>query len=417
MSAFLFIILTILFVVDIIPKLRSADLSAIWQPTSFMIVYLSYYVIVPFLKRDTDASDNAQTLLLCGTLLFFIVYKWVYNNSNPHIRFSQLNKLFDSENAVKIAVTLFVISFLCYGSFNGFRLSVLSTTSLEEVTFDENGSYGHTDMYVTYLISVFAFSCAVVYAVKQKISPTLGGMLVLSMIIYIIGGFRYRILLLFVTIYVAIHLYPKPRKIKYYILIPLFGGIYFLMGIMERTRTYGKGLDIEALTEIQRTKEVNEANENKMVYEFSAACMERYGVEDYVYFEPIITALLMPIPRKIFPWKPKGTYMREANIKIYNTINHGNAFLNITEAYVSFGWLGIIFYAWFLGWLSKVFWNNYCYNRESLPAVLLIALFNATLYQIVARGYMAGALTTFVYYVFVPFWIILLLREIKLLVV
>ena len=184
------------------------------------------------------------------------------------------------------------------------------------------------------------------------------------------------------------------------------------MGVMEAARMYGRGLDISVVTEIQRTGEIKEASENLMVYEFSAECMDKYDLEDLILFEPVANAVLMPIPRALFPWKPKGTYMRDANIKIYGTITRGNAFLNITEAYVSFGWFGILIYAWFLGWLSKLFWNNYVRNKESIGAVALLGLYNATLYQIIARGYMAQALTTFIYYVFMPFWLLMILQKI-----
>ena len=80
---------------------------------------------------------------------------------------------------------------------------------------------------------------------------------------------------------------------------------------------------------------------------------------------------------------------------------------------MSFWWVGIIFYAAFLGWLSKIFWNNYLLNPSSLGAIVLLGLYNATLYQIIARGYMAQALTTFIYYVFVPFWLIFIFERIQ----
>lgn len=423
MGAILLSILIILFGFDIISKIRSKDKSLIWQPTTFLIVYLSYYVLLPYMKGGKNvisggglnASELSQTLLLLGTLLFYLVFRFAYNKSVPRIEFRKFNVLISYKNAIYYSVILFALAFIGYGVFNGFSLSIFSSMDKSDIVFDEEGSYGHTEMYVTYLISLFTFSCAVVYAVKQKLSVLFVVMVVISMIIYIIGGFRYRILMLFVTVFTVMYLFPKPRKIKYHIIIPLFVLMYALMGIMESARMYGRGLDISAVTEIQKSGEIKEASENMMVYDISAKCMEEYGFEDYIYFEPITTAVLMPIPRALFPWKPKGTYIREANLKLYGTIEHGNAFLNITEAYISFGWLGIIIYAWFLGWLSKLFWDNYRRNLDSIGAVALLALYNAALYQIIARGYMAQALTTFVYYVFMPFWIILLLRKIKFL--
>lgn len=422
MSTILFSILVILFGIDIISKVRSKDKSLIWQPTTFLIIYLSYYVLLPFFKGGqnvisgggSDASDYSQMLLLLGTLLFYLVFRLVYDKSRPKIEFRRLNSLLTENNVIRCSVVLFALAFVGYGIFNGFSLSIFSADSKTDMVFNEEGSYGHTEMYITYLISLFTFCCAVVYAIKQKISALFVIMIVLSLIIYIIGGFRYRILMLFVTVFTVMHLFPKPKNIKYQIVVPLFLVMYAFMGIMEAARMYGKGLDISAVTEIQKTGEIKEASENMMVYDISAKCMEEYDFEDYIYFEPIATAALMPVPRALFPWKPKGTYIRDANLKLYGTISHGNAFLNITEAYISFGWFGIIIYAWFLGWLSKLFWYNYKKNLNSIGAVALLALYNAALYQIIARGYMAQALTTFIYYVFMPFWIIMLLRKINI---
>lgn len=424
MDVIIFSILVIIFAFDLIHKIKSKDRSLIWQPTTFLIIYLSYYVLLPYMKGGqnvisdggVNASEYSQMLLLLGTLLFYLVFSFIYNKSIPKNEFRHFNSLITANNAISYSVTLFALAFVGYGIFNGFSLSIFSTGSnSDNMIFNEEGSYGHTEMYITYLISIFTFSCAIVYGIKQKLSTLFVVMIVLSLIIYIIGGFRYRILMLFITVFTVMYLFPTPRKIKYHIVIPLFVVMYALMGIMEEARMYGRGLDISTVTEIKKSGDIKEASENMMVYDISAKCMERYSSNDYIYLEPIATAVLMPIPRALFPWKPKGTYVRDANLKLYGTIEHGNAFLNITEAYVSFGWLGIVLYAWFLGWLSKLFWNNYKRNATSIGAVALLALYNSVLYQVIARGYMAQALTTFIYYVFMPFWLIMLLRKIKIL--
>lgn len=413
MDSIIFLFILCLFCYDIITDILSKDKSQIWKPSTFLIVYLSYYVLIPYITRSANASEDGQFLLLLGSLLFYIIFKIAFKVTSPQINFIRFNNILTHENTIKSAIILFFIGFVGYGMFNGFSLSIFTNSSKYDSVFNEDASYNHTEMYITYLVSLFTFCCAVVYAIKQKISLYFIIMILLSMIIYIIGGFRYRILMLFVTVFTVIYLFPKPHNIRYVIIIPLFISMYILMGIMESARMYGKGLDASIISEIKRTGEIKDVSENIMVYEFSSECMAKYKPHDYILFEPIVNAIFMPIPRSLFPWKPKGTYMRDANIKIYGTITRGNAFLNITEAYISFGWIGIMLYAWFLGWLSKLFWNNYVKNKDSLGAIVLLGLYNATLYQIIARGYMAQALTTFVYYIFMPFWILLILKKIK----
>lgn len=408
MSIFLFVCLLVLLSIQVLTAVFSKDKRQIWSPAVFLCVYFAYYIVVPFLKGGGIASDRAQVLLILGVILFFVVFQLTFLFLPGKYSFPKLNALINEKKALRIALILFFVAFVGNGIFNGFGISILSTNSREDIMFDENESFGHIEMYITYLISLFAFSCPLVYVAKKKITPLLVLLVIVSTAVYIIGGFRYRILVFFVVLAVVYYLYPVARRINWFFVLPMVAALYFLMGVIETTRMYGQGLDINALSELRESGEYKDTKENVLVYEFSASCMEKYKVEEFLLFEPFANAICSPLPRSLFPWKPKGTYMREANIKIYGTVAHGNAFLNITEAYLSFGWLGIIFYALFLGWLSKVFWTNFLANSRSVGAILLLALYNGTLYQIIARGYMAQALTTFLYYVVVPFLLVML---------
>jgi len=408
------IIILILFADHILRSYISKDKSLLWSPISFICLYFTYYVIIPFFKGGEYSSEVGHTYLLLGTLLFYITYKATFYFSKPTFNFNKWNSLITEQNANKIAIILFLIAFVGYGIFRGFNLSILTYDSRDSIIFDEDASYGHTEMYITYLISMFTFSCALLYASKKKLNLLFFIFTLLSLAIYIIGGFRYRILILFLTLALVIYLYPQARKIRLHIILPLFLALYIFMGIMEDTRMYGKGLDKGALLELQETGAIEESSENIMVFDFSAECMAQYGVKDFFWFKPFINAVCSPIPRAIFPNKPKGLYMREANMKVLGTITNGCAFLNITEAYLSFGWIGILLYAFILGFISKLFWNNYRRNPTSLGAVVLLGLFNAVLYQIIARGYLAQTLTTFIYYVCIPFWLTTLLKKMKI---
>ena len=78
------------------------------------------------------------------------------------------------------------------------------------------------------------------------------------------------------------------------------------------------------------------------------------------------------------------------------------------EAYFAFGVLGVILYGLFIGWFCKKIWLNYQNNKNSIGALLLLALMNGFVYQWIARGYMASAFNDFIYFVILPFWIIAL---------
>lgn len=408
MLIFLFVLLLILILFQVFIAFASKDSRQLWAPSVFLSLYLGYYIIIPFIRGGGIATERAQVLLLVGCLLFYIVFQLAFQFIPQRYSLPKINSVINANNSTVLAIVLFVIAFVGNGIFNGFGVSILSDNSREDIYFNEGDSFGHAEMYITYLISLFALSCPLIYIAKKKITPLLVVMMVVSMAIYVIGGFRYRILVFFVVFAVVYYLYPVARKANLFVVLPLVFVLYFFMGVIETTRMYGQGLDASALEELRQSREVKETRENILVYEFSAECMDRYKVDDFLLFEPVVNAICSPLPRSLFPWKPKGAYMRDANIKIYGTVSHGNAFLNVTEAYLSFGWLGIIFYALFLGWLSRVFWTNYLANSGSVGAIVLLALYNGTLYQIIARGYMAQALTTFLYYVVIPFLLVML---------
>ena len=146
MSTILFSILVILFGIDIISKVRSKDKSLIWQPTTFLIIYLSYYFLLPFFKGGqnvisgggSDASDYSQMLLLLGTLLFYLVFRLVYDKSRPKIEFRRLNSLLTENNVIRCSVVLFALAFVGYGLFNGFSLSIFSADSKTDMVSREN---------------------------------------------------------------------------------------------------------------------------------------------------------------------------------------------------------------------------------------------------------------------------------------
>ena len=201
------------------------------------------------------------------------------------------------------------------------------------------------------------------------------------------------------------HLYPHVKRPRWIIVFAIGVIFYISMGIIEFTRNYGSGLDIDKLEYLEGDQIREGATEGMGVFEFSADVMEVYQPEDFIHFEPVVNALLLPFPRQIFKNKPKGYYMREANIKVYGDITKGAAFLNFTEAYISFGWLGIILYGLLFGLFAKIIWVNYL-RHPSLGAILLLASFNAWIYVFISRGYMAQAYLNYFYYVIIPFWIV-----------
>ena len=410
------ILLTILIISDMVKALLCRDKSVIWSPLTFLVVCILYYIYMPTYKAFDLITPEAHAYMWFATLLYYISFKIGFKNSKPKSRFNKFNVLIQGDGALKTALVLFSICLTVFFIFNGFSLSFINSGVNEIAEFDENGSYSHPEQYLTNLIACFSFVVSLAYISKQKIDWKVIAIIAIAVIVYIIGGFRYRLLLLFISFFTVYHLYPLAKKINYKIVIPLFIALYALVGLMEQTRSYGHGMDADRLNEVLSGQiERQEAKENIIVYTYSAKVIEQSSVGDLLYFEPIVNAALMPIPRALFPWKPKGIYTREISWRVLGNISEGQAFCTIVEGYMSFWWFGIMLYGFALGWLSKLFWLNYSENRDKIGAILLLGLFNAMIYVIFSRGYLAQAFTQFVYYVFVPFWLVMLLRKVNIL--
>lgn len=411
----LLLILCLLIVGPVYRGIISSDKSLIWSPIIFWGLYLVVYVIKPTYEYIPEMGGDVEERYILYILGAIVSYISIYLGYSLKIRrtaiFHSFNSVFNNINLTKVSIILFLIAFCCYGIFNGFSINIFNATP-EIKDFDENGSYNHPEAYLTSLISLFALSGCTALSVCKKKQKKFWLLLVITMIalsIYLVGGFRYRILIFVVALASFAYLYPRPKRINYLIIIPLVAVLYIGMGVIEMTRSYGQGLNLNAI-EDQSLLDIK-ASETYLVSDFSSEVMSRYTTSDFIYFEPIVTAICMPIPRAVFPWKPNGYYMREANIKVYNTITMGNAFVYFVEAYISFGWIGIILQGLFIGWICKLFWINYKLNPYSIGAISLLAIFNGVCFVWVSRGYFAQVFQIIMYYLVIPYWITILLSH------
>lgn len=387
----------------------------IWSPLTFLSAYLAYYVVLPSFDDEILMSAEAHYLVQFGGLLFYIIFLLSYKLYKPSKEFKSFNKCFSQEqNYGKYGITLFLIAFFSYTLIKGFSIYVFAGTDVESNGFDESLYYNRSSDYLTSLISLFCVSASLLYASKKKFDLFQIILMLISISIYLIGGSRFRILSFIIVLLVVYYLYPKVKRVKLLYVLPLLFTIYIGMGVIERSRHYGIGLDINIAKSIIIGQDLESmtAKENTLVYTFSGKVMEKF--DERIYFEPLTCAVLMPIPRSVFPWKPNGDYLIKSKLLVDGTLAYGSAFTSFTEAYISFGWLGIILYGLFWGLISKRVWYNYKRNCSNFASILLLALFNAVLYVAVSRGYLAQVFKVSVYYIFIPFWIDMICRKVQI---
>lgn len=415
-SVIFFIPLCILIAYSLIRSLFSKDKALIWCPITFISLTLIYYIIVPSFgefKLFGSANSPNQWLFYFGSLLFYACILLSFRKTKE-TEFSKWNGFFNMNNVQTIALVLFILAMVCYVPFRGFRTSI----SVDDSTI-VSARTGLVSYFID-LISLCVGACCLALVglynskglgVKKRI--VIFVVLYFTIILFIVGGFRYRIVILLLAMATTYHLYPSPRKINYIVFVPIGVIAYLGFAIMDKSRNYGRGIDMDVAKTISISKASKGAMESDMVFCFSLATFDEYYRNgDYEGIEPITTALCMPIPRVIFEDKPDGQYLKNVQDRIIGNHLSGCAYLVHAEAYAALGMIGVIIYGLFIGWLSKKIWTNYINNDSSIGAILLLSLFNGFTYIWISRGYMASSFTYYIYYVVLPFWITSLFNKI-----
>lgn len=399
----------ILMGIIVIPKIFAKDKSEIWSPLVFWILYFAYYVVLPCFGDmnlfGIDWSVFSSEYCFAAFLSLLFIY-FGFHIQISKFRFYHFATEFDNSDNFKVGICLALIAIISYTIFNGFNLSLFADDNFKRDAFDAGASYNNPAEYITNLISLLCLSSALLLSTRKlgiKNKVVFCTFFLVAMILYTIIGYRYRLLILCITVVTTYFLYPCPKRINWLVMLPLAFILYISMGIIEKSRNYGNGLNFENISNMNVLE--TKAHEGDIVAGFSAACISKYSVNDYNYFEPIFTAVCMPIPRAVFPDKPDGYYLRDANLKVFGKIEYGAAYTMFTEAYISFGWIGIIIQGLFIGFLSRCFWETYRRNRYSIGAIILLALYNGFAFVWFSRGYMAQDFVTFMYFIIIPFWV------------
>ena len=406
-------IFCILVVYNLITSWLSKDQSQIWNPVTFLGLTLIYYVVPPsFSDISMWGGDRAEyQYVFYITLVIFYISVLLGFRTKHKPGFRKWNCLFTHENAQRYAFILFLIAIVCYVPFRGFR----TTISADDATVLSERS-GLVSYFID-LIALFVSACCLAWVglknskgIEMKKRIVIFIILYFTLVMFIVGGFRYRLVMLMLAMATTYHLYPQPRRINYKVFVPIAVAAYLLFAVMDTARKYGAGINMSAAKEFTLKDASKGAAENASVCSYSITVTSRmYETGERFGFEPIVTAIFMPIPRFLLPWKPDASYLKLAESSV--SASGGAAFLGFTEAFTAFGFLGVILYGFLMGWLSKRIWVNYQNNKESVGAIVLLGLFNGFCYVWISRGYMAAAFNIFIYYVVLPFWLTTLIRK------
>ena len=391
---------------------RSKDKANIWSPITAISLTYIYYVLWPYWLGTLDRYAinenlfNGHLFHLAALLSYAFIMFGFRKPSNTS--FDSWNAVFDSSNIGKYGLILWTIGIAGYSSVRGFHFSFAA-----EDNTNRSISIGGFVYYFMMMLDMLPFAAGLLLLKLKDDWRKLIYLVPFWFIFvqFLIAGARWRIVVAAFVLLTVHYLYPRVRRIN----VPFLTGLAFVLfigfSVMDKARVRGGGISMATASQLKYDDVKGGANENYDVYYFSVISMGRIGeTGQRVYFQPALTAILMPIPRFLCPWKPDADYLHSIEDSV-DGIGKGSAYLNFVESYYSFGWVGVFFWAWILGWLARRFWDNYLNNRESIGAIIALGVFSGFCYVTISRGYLPGTFTTFVLAICSPFWIGMLAKK------
>lgn len=407
----LIIILGIISVI-LVSNFRNKDVRHVFSPSTFVCLVLLYYAVVgPFYTiiagdttyRLTDMSPY-YSISWAGVAVLLAGYYLVWQANWKPIITSYYQY---SDNAIiKSATIVFLIGLAMYVAWMGNNIKILLYGYSERNEFKNEGTFV---MYLMQGLGLLILPLCCFFRVKLLTGKRMLWfyvVLILVAWIYLNSGFRFRLVLLIINLTT---IYYITKSIRPNLLVWSILGVAFIlfMGIMEYSRTYEKGLNLQRI-EGKGTEELFEGGTNEArIFMASGAVMRQVQNQgDYVYIAPIMNGVLMPLPYAIFPQKRAFLgYMAGRVDSVFGHYGTGVAVMEYAEAFVAFGWIGVFLLGAFMGYLSKRIWNYFATSDGELLPLLTLSAFNGFLYIYISRGYFAQILTANFFYMIIPLFL------------
>jgi oligosaccharide repeat unit polymerase len=405
--------LTTIALTVLIRNYRSPQYYSVWSPTTIISLLVLYYMVINpvllVLAGNTtyggvpmeDSLTVAWTAGLVSYLSVLLGFKFYSKRPKTNLFYFHTN----DKALFKTGIALFLIALGGWVYTRGFQLNVFQVDKERE--FVTGGLSSYLTQAIAFMVASIVFivmsilSKPVVY-LREKIVFIV--LTLASLLTFITQGSRYRIVILVIA--AAGTYYLKKKKKPNLVLWAGLGALFFLaMGVIEVTRNYSRGLDIDRLQNYEISDIGSNAQNETKIFFFSGKVIEVVEKKSgFIYLEPFITALLMPFPRAIFPDKPDGAYLKEIQLEVFGSSDRGAAFMFFAEYFYAFGWLGLVVFSALLGSLCKYFYLNYFTHRDRPTAILSLALFNGLIFIIISRGYLAQQVFSYFYFLVIPFW-------------
>ena len=431
--------LTALFIIcalDLVNNYKNKNWFNFFKPTTLFGSLIIFYCLIgpiivsgqadgSIIYRNTDHRDFYEIGLI-GALVTYLSFQFGFNYKNySKIKKFGINKLkgyrlktkdylFIHKWGEKIILFTLFFQFITYGTSLIFR--VFNVYGLGN--FVGLGGYGYGGLATGFFSSTnnfFIFGLALLFicilnGIKERTKFIF--YLVIIVGLYVGLGFRYRLFLLFLPLFLIYFFYKKIKpSIK--LLLSLVLSTMLVFGLIQVSRTYGTGLLYKNFeSKYSKTESsvvaflLKSAFFDSNVFNTSAAIIYKTPNEiNYTGIKPLMNALLLPIPRALWKEKPTGEYMEKVYKRIYEGYKYevGSANLGFAEYYLIGGWIALITFNFLLGLFFSKLWQEFLLNFNDPIAQIRYSLYVSFLYVMFTRGYLLQIL--FIYFtIFIPFY-------------
>lgn len=390
------------------PKARLA-----WaQPTIIASVIYFYYTILGplaalitanYFDRQVNLRD-AFKMGWQGAAVSFASFLIGYYFSRPRLITPKFISTFNSDQSFRLGLAFNLISICIFILLSGTQTFFLISLFLgnSQVLEAENFSLGGFYNYFALSVNLFIPGNLLLVSSSLKSrrnTPEVILWLIISSFVFILLGFRYRLAMLFAGI-IIIRLLAKGRSPNLFKLTLVLLLFIFFAGLIVITRTYGLGLDLQRLNEVNISDVFALGLSESNIFLTSGAVMSLVPFSiPYAGITPFLNVLLFVIPASLLPSKNTFGYLSDAFSVVYGSATEasGAFILNYAEYFLIGGWPVVIAMNFILGFLFRRVWFWFYLRQQEPLAQVVYVTFVIYLYMIISRGYLAQVVMLFCY--------------------